>query len=96
MATTEDAQLELSWVNNADSGNPDDTNGTDKVTFVAYNPAKQQLAKRKGVALRSAQLYDMSVPAMWSGDEVYVWAFFVKANGKQVSDSYYVGMAEVQ
>jgi len=96
MATTEDAQLDLSWVNNADSGNPDDTNGTDKVTFVAYNPAKQQLAKRKGVALRSAQLYDMSVPAMWSGDEVYVWAFFVKANGKQVSDSYYVGMAEVQ
>lgn len=96
MATTEDAQLDLSWVNNADSANPDDTNGSDKLTVVAYNPARKQLAKRKGVALRSAQLYDMPVPAMWSGDEVYVWAFFVKANGKQVSNSSYVGMAEVQ
>jgi hypothetical protein len=96
MATTEDAQLDFSWLNNADVTDPLNTNSTDKVCFVVYNPAKQHFVKKQGAALRSALSYDLVVPSMWSDDTVYVWAFFVNAAGKQVSDSVYVGSTSVQ
>jgi len=96
MATTEDAQLDFSWVNNADVDEPFNTDSTDKVTFVAYNPVKQNFVKRRSAALRSAASYDMAVPVSWSGDMVHVWAFFVRADGKKVSDSVYVGTTAVQ
>jgi hypothetical protein len=93
MATTQDARLDFSWVNNAD---PDSTNGTDKITFLVYNPAKQGFAMARQVVARSALSYNMMVPAMWSEDNVYVWAFFVKADGKTSSNSAYVGSTVVQ
>ncbi|HMI04486.1 MAG TPA: DUF6266 family protein [Pedobacter sp.] len=90
VATTEDAQLDFSWLNNADVADPLNTNSTDKVSFVVYNPSKQSFAKKVGAAVRSALSYDMVVPATWSGDNVHIWAFFVKADGKVVSDSVYL------
>jgi hypothetical protein len=96
MATTVDAQLDFSWLNNADVLDPLNTNGTDKVTFVVYNPSKQLFVKRLGAAVRSALSYDMVVPSMWSSDNVHVWALFVNAAGKVVSDSVYVGATVVQ
>ena len=96
MATTEDAQLDFSWVNNADTGNPLNTDSTDKVTFAVYNPAKQRWAIRQSAALRSALSYDLVVPVAWSGDMVHVWAGFVRADLKKVSDSVYVGTTAVQ
>jgi hypothetical protein len=96
MATTVDAQLDFSWLNNADVADPLNTNSTDKVTFVVYNPSKQLFAKRVGAAVRSALSYDMVLPAMWSTDNVHVWAFMVNAAGKVVSDSVYLGATVVQ
>ena len=96
VATTVDAQLDFSWLNNADVADPLNTNSTDKVAFVVYNPAKQSFAKKVGAALRSALSYDMVVPATWSGDNVHIWAFFVSASGKVVSDSVYVDATVVQ
>jgi hypothetical protein len=96
MATTEDAQLDFSWVNNADTGNPLNTNSSDKVTFAVYNPAKERWAIRQSAALRSAGLYDLVVPSAWSGDVVHVWAGFVRADLKKVSDSVYVGSTTIQ
>lgn len=93
MATTEDAQLDFSWLNNAEPGT---TNGTDKITFLVYNPAKQRFVKAPGAAIRSALSYDMVLPASWSGDNVHVWAFCVRADGKLTSDSIYVGATVVQ
>lgn len=96
VSTTEDAQLDFSWLNNADVLDPLETNSTDKVTFVVYNPSKQLFAKKIGAAARSALSYDMALPAMWSIDNVHVWAFFVNAAGKVVSDSVYLGATVVQ
>ncbi|HKG07897.1 MAG TPA: DUF6266 family protein [Pedobacter sp.] len=93
MATTEDAQMDLSWVNNAMPGS---TNGTDLATIAVYNPTKKQWAIKQDAAARSVGLYDFAVPAMWSGDSVYVWLYFVRADKKKVSDSFYVGSAVVQ
>lgn len=96
VATTEDAQLDFSWLNNADVADPLNTNSTDKVAFVVYNPSKQAFAKKVGAAVRSALSYDMLLPATWSGDNVHIWAFFVSANGKVVSDSVYLDATVVQ
>lgn len=96
VATTEDAQLDFSWLNNADVSDPLNTNSTDKVAFVVYNPAKQAFAKKVGAAVRSALSYDMLLPATWSGDNVHIWAFFVSASGKVVSDSVYVDATVIQ
>jgi hypothetical protein len=93
MATTVDAQLDFSWLNNAD---PTSTNGTDKVTFVVYNPAKQKYVYVQGVAARSALSYDMVLPSDFSSDNVHIWAFMAKADLKQSSDSVYLGATVVQ
>ncbi|HKG07220.1 MAG TPA: DUF6266 family protein [Pedobacter sp.] len=93
MATTEDAQLDLSWENNAEVGS---ANNTDLATIAVYNPDKGQWGIKQGAAARSVESFDFAVPAMWSGDSVYVWLFFVRADKKKVSDSVYVGSAVVQ
>lgn len=93
VATTVDAQLDFSWLNNAGL---DSTNGTDKITFLVYNPAKQAYAKMHNAALRSALNYNMALPSMWSADNVHIWAFFVSTNGKISSNSAYLGSTVVQ
>jgi hypothetical protein len=92
MATTEDAQLDFSWTNVV-------TNGlggpTDLATFVVYNPAKQLFVSLVGAVARSVLSYDLSLPANFSGDSVYVYMFFVSDNGL-VSNSMYAGTTVVQ
>ncbi|SMC43846.1 DUF6266 family protein [Pedobacter africanus] len=82
------AKLDYSW--GAVSG---DTNGlaTDKVTFAVYNPAKNKFVTLKGGAVRSALAYSLQLPPDWSGDGVEAYLSMVSADGKLVSDSYYVG-----
>jgi hypothetical protein len=87
MVASTEAQLEFSWVNNAAAGS---TNGSDKLTIGAYNSEKQGYVKMDGAAVRSALSYVLLVPSSWSRDNVHVWGFFVRADGKQVSDSVYL------
>jgi hypothetical protein len=93
VATTVDAQLDLTWLNNAGT---DSSNGTDKITFLVYNPSKQAYVKAQNAALRSALSFNLVLPSMWSQDSVHIWAFFVSANGKISSDSTYLGNTVVQ
>ncbi|ACU04040.1 DUF6266 family protein [Pedobacter heparinus] len=82
------AKLDFAWVNDAE---PDSTNGTDKATLLVYNPTKDKLVTLVAAAPRSAEAYVLSVPGDFSGDGVHAWISFVSADGKQVSDSVYVG-----
>lgn len=93
MATTEDAQLDLSWVAGIANGigKP-----TDLATFVVYNPAKELFVTAVGAAPRSALSFDMALPSTFSGDNVYVYMSFVSADGKMASDSLYMGTTVVQ
>jgi hypothetical protein len=70
-----------------------DTNalGTDKVTFVVYNEARDKFVTLKGGAIRSALAYSLQLPLDFSGEEVQVYMSFVSADGKLVSDSIYMG-----
>ena len=93
IATTAAARLDFTWVNNA---GPDSTNGTDLLTILLYNPLKQSHVQAVGVATRSSQSYNMTVPAQWSTDTVHVWVLFVAFDGKVNSDSRYLGDMAIQ
>ncbi|WP_276088052.1 DUF6266 family protein [Pedobacter sp. JY14-1] len=99
LATTVDAQIDVSWENNAPAAvvppDPLDPND-DKVTVVAYCPVKMGWAIKQGAAERSAEGYDLQVPVSWAGSMVHVWCYFVRSDGKKVSDSEYLGVVEVQ
>jgi len=92
VAVTTAAKLDYSWA--APTG---DTNalGTDKVTFVVYNEAKNKFVTLKGVVQRSALAYVLQLPPDWSGDEVQTYISFVSADGKLVSDSVYLAPVTV-
>lgn len=82
------AKLDYSWA--ATTG---DTNGlaTDKLTFVVFNPSKNKFVTLKGGAVRSALAYSLQLPGDFSGDTVEAYFSMVSADGKLVSDSFYVG-----
>lgn len=85
-------EVTFSWLNNAPVGS---TNGTDRATLLLYNPAKDEFTYMEGAAPRSALTFTLEVPIDYSADVVHVWMAFVKANGKEVSDSTYLGTVTV-
>ncbi|MES2454158.1 MAG: DUF6266 family protein [Bacteroidota bacterium] len=95
LATTEDAQLDISWTNLG----PDDRfkDATDRLTVMVYNPAKSKFVTVRSVVARSAQSYDLMLPANFSGDNVHCYVSFSSVKIKNmVSESYYLGGTVVQ
>ncbi|MDR6785241.1 hypothetical protein ABIE26_003940 [Pedobacter africanus] len=88
VAVTTAGKLDYSWL--AVNG---DTNAlpADKMTFVVYNPSKDKFVTLRGGALRSALAYVLQLPPDWGGDIVEAYFSVVSADGKLVSDSYYLG-----
>lgn len=93
MATTTDAQLDFSWTMNIGTWRGSDT---DEAAFIVYDPTKADFAISMGEVTREDLAFDMALPALWSGDSVYVYMAFVSPDGKQVSSSEYVGTTVVQ
>lgn len=88
VAITAAAKLDFSWVNDAPVGG---TAGTDRATVLAYNTDKDKFATLTSAAARSAAAYVLQLPPDWSGDQVHAWISFVSTNGKEVSNSTYIG-----
>jgi hypothetical protein len=82
------AKLDYSWPAATGDTNAKDT---DKVTFVVYNEVKDKFVTLRGVAVRSALAYSLLLPGDFSGDNVQAYISFTAADGKLVSDSYFVG-----
>jgi hypothetical protein len=82
-------QIKFSWQQNVPGS--DDGKPTDKANFVVFNPTKNKFVVLSGAVTRSALTYSLAVPADFSADEVHCYMNFVSADGKQVSESYYVG-----
>jgi len=81
-------QIDFSWTNNAPIGT---TQGTDLATLFVYCPALSQSVILRGAAARSALGFDLLVPGDFAGETVHCWIAFVSVNGKEVSDSTYIG-----
>jgi len=76
--------LRFSWQDNSGVGN---AQATDKLLFVAINPAKNETVTMYGDAQRSTKELQFAIPR-WLGDKVHVYAGFVSEDGKEVSDSH--------
>jgi hypothetical protein len=95
MATTVDAQLDISWTNLGTDDQFQDA--TDRLTLMVYNPSKSKFVSVKNVVARSAMQYNMALPSNFSGDNVHCYLSFNSVKTKNlVSQSYYVGATVVQ
>jgi hypothetical protein len=94
MATTVDAQLDISWTNIGNDGKYQDA--TDKVTLLVYNPSKMEFVSVENVVARSVQQYDLALPSNFSGDNVHCYLSINSVKTKNlVSESYYLGATVV-
>lgn len=67
------------------------TAGTDKACFMVYHPGLELFAIAQAVVPRTALSYDMLLPVDFLGSNVNCWMSFEAADGKNVSDSIYIG-----
>lgn len=92
VTTAGTSEIEFNWSNNAQVGS---TNGTDKATLMVYSDVLDEYVVLTGAAPRSAETYALAMPLHLLGQEVHCWMSFVRADGKQVSDSRYMGKVPV-
>ncbi len=90
--STNVAEIDFTWSNNAGSGN---ALATDKAMLVVYNPSDKSATYTTAGADRSTGAATIQVPATFSGDNVEVYIAFISADGVAVSDSIYVGQITV-
>ena len=81
-------QVSFSWDDNSTGGN---ANATDKVMVLVYNPGKKESMYVLNGADRTVGSQDVSIPTIYAGDTVELFIAFVSADGKQVSNSIYLG-----
>jgi len=81
-------QVEFNWVDNSTDVN---TKPTDKAMVLVYNPAKKESVYLTDGATRSTESQTLTVPNLYSGDTVYAFIAFISEDGKEISNSKYVG-----
>lgn len=64
----------------------------DQATVVVYNPEKQQFVTFQNVAERSGGTVELQLPAHFKTDVVHAWMHWVRADGKAVSTTVYLGV----
>jgi hypothetical protein len=81
-------QVQFNWVDNSIDGNarPDD-----RAMVLVYNPARNEAVYVTDGSARSAGTHTLTVPNQYSGDTVYTFIAFISEDGKEVSNSKYVG-----
>lgn len=85
-------QVEFNWVDNSIDGN---ARPTDLAMVLAYNPTRNEAVFINNGAARSAGTQTLTVPNQYSGDTVHTFIAFISADGKDVSNSRYVGSVVV-
>ncbi len=87
--TADESNLVFNWENSGA------TAGSDQATLLVYNPEKDTYVVLPNAAPRSALTYTLQLPLDFGGDQVHLYMSFVSADGKQVSNSQYIGGLEV-
>lgn len=92
-ATSEVAgSVKFTWVDNSVDGN---AKPTDRAMVLVYNPTRNEAIFVTDGSARSAGLHTLTVPNQYSGDTVQAYIAFISADGKEVSNSRYIGSVEV-
>ncbi|HLN72856.1 MAG: DUF6266 family protein [Methylococcaceae bacterium] len=81
--SVEAGKIDFTWNNNAwDAG----ADPLDKVVLVAYNAGLQKSVTEIGVATRASGSQSMTVPDIFTGDEVHCYIGFTNARGTEFSN----------
>ena len=80
--------VSFTWSDNSLEGN---ANATDKSMLLIYNPIKKESITILDGANRSIGSEVVSVPVSYAGDTLHMYMAFISLDGKQVSNSVYLG-----
>ena len=92
IATSENGLVTLNWDDNSGSGN---ALQTDKALIVVLNPIRSESVFDTGGSQRVTGTENLTVPADWVGENVEVFLGFIAEDGKDVSNSSYLGSVTV-
>jgi hypothetical protein len=80
--------IDISWDDNSNVSN---AKQTDKALVAIVNPTKGEAVTITAGEERMTGYQNTVIPADWSGDEVQVYLGFISEDGKEVSNSVYLG-----
>ena len=92
MAIVTGGTIEFSWSNNSGNGS---AKLTDKVLIAVVNQARGEAVTSCAAAERKDSTFVVQLPANWSGDEVHIYLGFVSEDGREVSNSTYMGSVTI-
>ena len=81
--------IDISWDDNSGVSN---AKQTDKALIAIANPTKGEAVTITTGEERMTGYQNVAIPADWSGDEVQVYLGFISEDGKEVSNSVYLGV----
>lgn len=88
VVSTNPGAVDFDWVDNSGSGN---AQATDKAMLVVYNSTKREAVYTTAGEDRSRTAQSLSIPLEYRGDTVYVFMAFISEDGRNVSNSIYLG-----
>ncbi|MEJ4087224.1 DUF6266 family protein [Galbibacter orientalis] len=86
-------EVTFGWQDNSDEGN---ANTTDKAMLLVYNPSKKESISVIDGNLRTAGSETVVIPNTYAGETVELFAAFISADGRTVSNSTYLGSGTAQ
>lgn len=87
-ASNDGNDLTFQWTDNSGVGT---ALATDVLVYLIKNKARGQwVAANSGVA-RSTRTFTYACPSAWTGEDIYVYAFFVRADDSDASSTQYLG-----
>ncbi len=87
-ATTAEGKLTFTWTDNSGIG---DALATDLAMPLIFNKDKNEAVFNTSASSRADGSVEINVPADWVGNEVEPYIAFMSADGKNVSNSVYLG-----
>lgn len=82
-------EVTFTWGDNSTESNP---NATDRVMLLVYNPVKKESVSIVGNGARRVDgSLTIPMPDTYSGDTIELFIAFMSADGKQLSNSNYLG-----
>lgn len=87
-ASNDANDLTFSWTDNSGVGT---ALATDEFVYLIKNKAKNQWVAAKSAAVRSTRTFTFACPSAWTGDDIYVYGFFVRADESDASVTQYLG-----
>lgn len=89
---TDSQKVTVSWDDNSGVGN---AKATDQTLVVIYNASRAEIVAAMRDAKRTETSQEIDVPQHFIGDEVEIFVAFISEDGREVSNSFYLGSVTI-